>query len=47
VGGVNWYWNRLFRVGADYGKTNFGGGALNANKLPEGTILLRFQINFI
>jgi len=47
VGGVNWYWNRLFRVNADYGKTNFGGGALNANKLPERTLLLRFQINFI
>jgi len=47
VGGVNWYLNRLFRISADYGKTNFGGGAPNSNKLPERTILLRFQINFI
>jgi phosphate-selective porin OprO/OprP len=47
VGAVNWYWNRLFRVGADYGKTDFGGGAANGNKLPERIILLRFQLNFI
>ena len=47
VGGVNWYLNRLFRIGADYGKTNFGGGALNSNRLPERIVLLRFQINFI
>jgi phosphate-selective porin OprO/OprP len=47
VGGVNWYLNRLFKIAADYGKTNFGGGAPNANKPPERTVLLRFQINFI
>lgn len=47
VGGVNWYLNRLFRIAADYGKTNFGGGALNSNRLPERIVLLRFQINFI
>jgi phosphate-selective porin OprO/OprP len=47
VGGVNWYLNRLFRISADYGNTNFGGGAPNSNKLPERTVLLRFQINFI
>ena len=47
VGGVNWYWNRLFKVAANYGKTDFGGGAANGNKLPERIILLRFQINFI
>jgi phosphate-selective porin OprO and OprP len=47
VGGVNCYLNRLFKVAADYGKTDFGGGAVNSNKLPERIILLRFQINFI
>ena len=47
VGGANWYLNRLFRIGTDYGKTNFGGGAPNGNKLPERIVLLRFQINFI
>jgi len=47
TGGVNWYLNRLFRVSADYGKTNFGGGAPNSNKQPERAIILRFQINFI
>ncbi|MGB9458279.1 MAG: porin [Bryobacteraceae bacterium] len=46
TGGANWYLNRLFRIAADYGKTNFGGGAPNSNRLPERTILLRFQINF-
>jgi len=47
TGGVNWYLNRLFRFSADYGKTNFGGGAANSNKLPERAIIFRFQINFI
>jgi len=47
VGGVNCYLNRLFKVAADYGKTDFGGGAVNSNKLPERIVLLRFQINFI
>jgi len=39
--------NRLFKIAADYGKTDFGGGAPNGNKLPERIVLLRFQINFI
>jgi phosphate-selective porin OprO/OprP len=50
VGGVNWYLNRLFRISADYGRTNFGGGATVAqgiNKPTEKTLILRFQINFI
>jgi hypothetical protein len=47
VGGVNCYLNRLFKVAPTMERPNFGGGALNSNKLPERTILLRFQINFI
>jgi phosphate-selective porin OprO/OprP len=47
VGGATCYLNRLFKVAADYGKTNFGGGVANSNRLPERIILLRFQINFI
>ncbi len=47
TGGVNCYLNRLFKVAADYGKTNFGGGAVNGNKRPERVIIVRFQINFI
>ncbi|MDR3698288.1 MAG: porin [Candidatus Sulfopaludibacter sp.] len=50
VGGVNWYLNRLFRISADYGRTNFGGGATLAtggNRPTEKALILRFQINFI
>lgn len=47
VTGVNWYLNRILRVSADYGHTNFIGGALNANRASERVILARFQINFI
>ena len=47
VGGVNWYLNRLVRISADYGDTNFGGGATTGNRRSERALLLRFQINFI
>jgi len=50
VGGVNWYLNRLVRISADYGRTNFGGGATLAqglNRPTEKTLIFRFQINFI
>jgi phosphate-selective porin OprO/OprP len=50
VGGVNWYLNRLFRITADYGNTNFGGGgalALGGNRNEEKVVTVRFQINFI
>lgn len=50
VGGVNWYLNRLFRISADYGRTNFGGGAtlaLGTNRPTEKVLIFRFQINFI
>ncbi|HUI54522.1 MAG TPA: porin, partial [Bryobacteraceae bacterium] len=50
VGGVNWYLNRLVRISADYGRTNFGGGATIAqgiNRPTEKTLIIRFQINFI
>jgi len=50
VGGVNWFLNRLFRISADYGRTNFGGGATLAqgtNRPTEKTLIFRFQINFI
>jgi hypothetical protein len=50
VGGVNWYLNRLVRISADYGRTNFGGGATVAagvNRPTEKALILRFQINFI
>jgi phosphate-selective porin OprO and OprP len=45
--GTNWYLNRIFRISADYGHTNFLGGAVSANKASERVILARFQLNFI
>ncbi len=50
VGGVNWFLNRLVRITADYGKTNFGGGAalaVGGNRTEEKVVTVRFQINFI
>ena len=50
VGGVNWYLNRLFKVGLDYGNTSFGGGntaLLGGNRSQEKVVIIRFQINFI
>ena len=47
VGGVNWYLNRLLRISLDYGNTTFGGGAVTGNRLPEKTLITRFQVNFI
>jgi phosphate-selective porin OprO/OprP len=50
VGGVNWYLNQLFRISLDYGRTTFENGATIAaglNRLPEETLTMRFQIDFI
>jgi phosphate-selective porin OprO/OprP len=47
VVGGNWYLNRIFRISADYGHTNFLGGAVNANRASERVILARFQLNFL
>jgi len=50
VASVNWYLNRLFKVGLDYGNSDFGGGgalALGGNRNEEKVVILRFQINFI
>ncbi len=43
VAAVNWYLNRLFKVGLDYGTTTFGG----SNRDEEKVFIIRFQINFI
>jgi phosphate-selective porin OprO/OprP len=47
VAGVNWYLNRVLRISADYGHTNFVGGAVGADRAAERVILGRFQLNFI
>jgi phosphate-selective porin OprO/OprP len=47
VGGVSWYLNRLVRISANCGNTNFAGGAVNGNRASEKVVLLRFQVNFI
>jgi len=43
VGGVNWYLNRLLRISADYGNTNFA----SVSRASERVVLARLQINFI
>ena len=43
VGGVNWYLNRLLRISADYGNTDFA----SASRASERVVLARFQVNFI
>ncbi len=50
VAGINWYLNRLFKISADYGNTDFGGGgtiAQGGNKPEEKVVTIRFQINFV
>ena len=49
VGGGSWYLNPMLRVSADYGTTNFGGGATAAaggNRPSERVWLNRFQVSF-
>ena len=49
VGGGSWYLNRMLRISADYGNTNFRGGATAAaggNRPSERVLLNRFQISF-
>ena len=52
LGAVSWYLNRNLRLELNAGNTNFAGGAPVAsatpdgNRLPEKTILTRFQVNF-
>lgn len=50
VAALNWYLNRLFKAGLDYGNTSFGGGnalSLGGNRNEEKVFIVRFQINFI
>jgi phosphate-selective porin OprO and OprP len=49
VGGGSWYLNRMLRVEAFYGNTNFLGGATAAaggNRPSERVFINRFQVNF-
>jgi phosphate-selective porin OprO/OprP len=43
VGGVNWYLNRLLRISADYGNTNFA----SVSRATERVVIVRLQVNFI
>ncbi|XXF77033.1 porin [Myxococcaceae bacterium GXIMD 01537] len=42
--GANWYLNRNTRLGANYERTTFEGGAVEGDRVPESVFLSRFQV---
>ncbi len=45
--GVNWYLNRNVKIGLDYERTSFAGGAAGGgDRDSEGAVLSRFQLGF-
>ncbi len=44
--GVNWHFTRAVRVGVDYERTAFTGGAATGDREPENAVIGRFQSSF-
>lgn len=44
--GVNWYWNRNFKVSVNYDHNTFEGGAAVGDRGDEQAIFSRFQLQF-
>jgi phosphate-selective porin OprO and OprP len=44
--GVNWHFTRAVKVGLDYERTTFTGGATDGNREPENAVIGRFQTAF-
>jgi phosphate-selective porin OprO/OprP len=44
--GVNWHFTRAVKVGLDYERASFTGGAAEGNREPENTLIGRFQTAF-
>ncbi len=44
--GVNWYWNRNFKVSVNYDHSVFEGGAAGGDRDDEQAIFSRFQLQF-
>jgi phosphate-selective porin OprO/OprP len=44
--GVNWHFTRAVKVGVDYERTTFSGGASSGDREPENAVIGRFQTSF-
>lgn len=44
--GVNWHFTRAVKVGLDYERTTFTGGAMTGDREPENALIGRFQTSF-
>jgi phosphate-selective porin OprO/OprP len=44
--GVNWHFTRAVKVGVDYERTTFAGGAATGDREPENALIGRFQTSF-
>jgi phosphate-selective porin OprO/OprP len=44
--GVNWHFTRAVKVGVDYERTSFIGGAATGDREPENAVITRFQTSF-
>jgi phosphate-selective porin OprO/OprP len=44
--GVNWHFTRAVKVGLDYERTTFTGGAADGDREPENALIGRFQTSF-
>jgi phosphate-selective porin OprO/OprP len=44
--GVNWHFTRAVKVGVNYERTTFSGGAATGDRQPENAVIGRFQTSF-
>jgi phosphate-selective porin OprO/OprP len=44
--GINWHFSRAVKVGLDYERTTFTGGAATGDREPENAVIGRFQTSF-
>jgi phosphate-selective porin OprO/OprP len=44
--GVNWHFTRAVKVGLDYERTTFIGGAATGDRPAENAVIGRFQTSF-
>jgi phosphate-selective porin OprO and OprP len=44
--GVNWHFTRAVKVGVDYERTTYTGGAATGDREPENAVITRFQTSF-
>jgi phosphate-selective porin OprO and OprP len=44
--GVNWHFTRTVKIGVDYERSTFTGGAASGDREPENALITRFQTSF-